>query len=296
MLFAGALPPLVGRPVRYGAVVSRAAGLSSREAVLKAIAEFDDLGRDAFLQKYGFDRSRSFVVAYGGREYDSKPLIGAGFAYQFPDAVPLRAGEFSGGDETRRILEGLGFALTMVDGEDADLFESGMTADSDAASGGGKVPQVDQLARPVLEFVAANGQVELPSAVAAASDAMQLDEPTRRRRLPNGRTVIDNRVRWTATVLSKAGLIDRPGPMQLAITSEGRRLLDSHSGDFDRDFLIGACPPYANWIADMGDLAVEETLSGEAGVWMVRAGRQGALRQHSLSNQRSSSGGAGSET
>jgi len=170
--------------------VSRAGDLTSREAVLEAIAEYDELGRDAFLQKYGFDRSRYFVVAYEGKEYDSKPLLGAGYAHQFPDAEPPRAGEFSGGNETRRILERLGFALTMVDGDDADLLDSGMTADSDATDGGGKVPQIDQLARPVLEFVAAHGQVELPAAVTAASDAVQLDEATRRMRLPNGRTVI----------------------------------------------------------------------------------------------------------
>lgn len=257
--------------------MSRADNLTSREAVLEAIAEYDKLGREAFLQKYGFDRSRYFILAYEGKEYDSKPLVGAGYAFQFPDAEPLRAGDFNGGAETRRVLEGLGFAITMVDGDDADLLDSGMTAESDVANGGGKVPQVDQLARPVLEFVAANGQVELPAAVAAASDATGLGEATRRMRLPNGRTVIDNRVRWTATILSKAGLIDRPGPMQLAITGEGRRLLESHTGDFDREFLIRSCPPFANWIADMGELPAEEESTGKAAVWMVRAGRQGAL-------------------
>src|SRR5262249_15953202 len=108
--------------------MSRASELTSRDAVVRAIAEYDLIGRDAFLEKYAFGRSRSFVVVHGGREYDSKALIGAGYTYQYPDSEPLAPGDFSGGDETRRVLEKLGFAMTMVDGEDADLFESNLSA------------------------------------------------------------------------------------------------------------------------------------------------------------------------
>ncbi len=57
----------------------RASDVSSREAVLAAIAECDRLGRDAFLAKYGFGRSRDYVVAHAGGEYDSKALVGAAF-------------------------------------------------------------------------------------------------------------------------------------------------------------------------------------------------------------------------
>ena len=37
--------------------------------------------------------------------------------------------------------------------------------------------------------------------------------------------------------------------MQLAITSEGRRLLGSHSGDFDLVSLTRTGTPFANWTA-----------------------------------------------
>lgn len=32
--------------------------LASRDAVLKGVAEFDSLGRDKFLEKYGFGKAR----------------------------------------------------------------------------------------------------------------------------------------------------------------------------------------------------------------------------------------------
>jgi hypothetical protein len=36
--------------------------LTSRDAVLAAVREFDELGRDAFLAKYGYDRALSYFV------------------------------------------------------------------------------------------------------------------------------------------------------------------------------------------------------------------------------------------
>ncbi|MEV6448778.1 YDG/SRA domain-containing protein [Amycolatopsis sp. NPDC051716] len=69
-----------------------------QEHVLKAIAEFDDLGRDAFLDKYGFGPSRRYVVFYRGKQYDSKALLGA--AHGFATGQALTAGEFSGGLQT----------------------------------------------------------------------------------------------------------------------------------------------------------------------------------------------------
>ena len=88
----------------------RASDVTSRDAVLAAIAEFDRIGRDAFLTKYVFERSRDYVVEHEGRQYDSKALLGGAYAHQFT-GQRLRSGDFSGGDETRRALERLGFAV-----------------------------------------------------------------------------------------------------------------------------------------------------------------------------------------
>jgi predicted restriction endonuclease len=68
------------------------------DAVLAAMAEFDDLGRDDFLAKYQFGRARKFVLVRGGIEYDSKAIIGA--AHQHATGRALPASTFSGGEQT----------------------------------------------------------------------------------------------------------------------------------------------------------------------------------------------------
>jgi hypothetical protein len=95
----------------------RASDVTSRDAVLDAIAEFDEIGREAFLVKYGFGPARDYVVAWNGKEYDSKAVLGAAHAHQHVDSEPLRSQDFSGGDETRRTLERLGFeVISTADG------------------------------------------------------------------------------------------------------------------------------------------------------------------------------------
>jgi predicted RNA-binding protein with PUA-like domain len=86
--------------------------LTSREAVLQAISEFDWLGRDAFLEKYGFGRAREYFLMVNGQQYDSKAIVGAAHGYQFPEDGALAADAFSGGDATvRRKLAELGFTV-----------------------------------------------------------------------------------------------------------------------------------------------------------------------------------------
>lgn len=89
--------------------------LTSQDAVLRAIAEFDRLGQDAFLKKYGFGRARSYFLDYNGRRYDSKAIAGVAYGYQFPSDGPLKAAQFSGGNNTVRAkLEELGFEVRVL--------------------------------------------------------------------------------------------------------------------------------------------------------------------------------------
>jgi MoxR-like ATPase len=86
--------------------------LTSREAVESALDEFDVLGRDAFLEKYGFGRSRRYFVQRDGNHYDSKPIVGAAVGYEHPENGPLLHTEFSGGEHaTKAKLEQLGFKV-----------------------------------------------------------------------------------------------------------------------------------------------------------------------------------------
>ena len=82
------------------------------EGVERAIAEFDRLDRDAFLDKHGFGKSRGYVLIRGERRYDSKAIVGVAHGYDRPDLGPLRSQDFTGGEVTiARLLESLGFEV-----------------------------------------------------------------------------------------------------------------------------------------------------------------------------------------
>jgi hypothetical protein len=86
--------------------------LSERNALLQAMAEYDELGRDAFLARYGYGPARSYFVLHNGKRYDSKALAGVAVGKQFPAAGPLMASDFSGGEATVKAkLEQLGFEV-----------------------------------------------------------------------------------------------------------------------------------------------------------------------------------------
>jgi len=126
--------------------------LTDRNAVLAAIREYDALGQQAFLKKYGFAPARRFRLLHNGNSYDSKAIAGAAFGYQFPDRGPLKSSEFSGGEETvRPLLEGLGFKVSvdevaglndvpMITAQDIQLIRQSRTKDPD-----GKIKEYDQL-------------------------------------------------------------------------------------------------------------------------------------------------------
>lgn len=91
------------------------AGLTSRQAVLQAIDEFDRLGRDAFLDKYRYSRARQYFLEHNSRHYDSKAIVGVAYGYQHPDRGPLKNAQFSGGTETvKPTLERLGFTVVVL--------------------------------------------------------------------------------------------------------------------------------------------------------------------------------------
>lgn len=87
---------------------------ATRDDVLAAIREFDDLGQEAFLARYsayGFAGARDYFVRHGGQFYDSKVLLAAAHGHRH--GQPLSASDFSGGDAAAaRVLRGLGFVVT----------------------------------------------------------------------------------------------------------------------------------------------------------------------------------------
>lgn len=83
-----------------------------RRDVLQAIREYDTLGREAFLEKYGFGPATRYYLGYNGNRYDSKAIIGVAHGYIAPNYTPMGPGEFSGG-EARVVsqLRKMGFTI-----------------------------------------------------------------------------------------------------------------------------------------------------------------------------------------
>lgn len=86
--------------------------LTSPDAVRRAARECDRLGRETFLEKYGFSEALRYFVRIDGKEYDSKAIAGVAYGFEHPRLGPLAPSEFSGGKATvQRALERLGFEV-----------------------------------------------------------------------------------------------------------------------------------------------------------------------------------------
>jgi len=104
-------------------------GLTNPDAVRQAVAEFDQIGREQFLDKYGFGIARAHFLRLGGKYYDSKAIAGAAYGYQHPEEGALTHDQFSGGDATvKRRLNALGFAVTDAPPTTADELRERLAA------------------------------------------------------------------------------------------------------------------------------------------------------------------------
>jgi hypothetical protein len=112
--------------------------LTSRDAVLAAIAEYDALGQEAFLAKHGYGRGLRYYLVHEGRRYDSKAIAGVAYGYQCPDRGPLSRMQFTGGAASVvRRLERLQFHVT------SDRDGSASDRDDSVPNGGGELPPLE---------------------------------------------------------------------------------------------------------------------------------------------------------
>ncbi|MCH0562951.1 HNH endonuclease [Streptomyces sp. MUM 2J] len=92
-------------------------GAITRDAVLKAVTEYDEMGRLEFLARYHFGEARSYLLLHEGREYDSKAI--AGVAHKWDHGRALLPEEFSGGkDQAAAWLQRAGFEVKAVKNPD----------------------------------------------------------------------------------------------------------------------------------------------------------------------------------
>ncbi len=100
------------------------------------------------------------------------------------------------------------------------------------------IPDFQSLMRPVLAHLA-DGDLHRSRAVRASmADLHDLTEAERAELLPSGRQrTFDNRVGWSLTYLSQAGLVERPVRGQVRITDLGRAALASNPTRIDMKVL-----------------------------------------------------------
>jgi 5-methylcytosine-specific restriction protein A len=83
------------------------------DAVNQAMAEFDRLGRDAFLDRYKFGKATGYRLIANGLEYDSKAIVGVAHKFLPGEGRALDHTEFSGGaGDAAGKLRALGFEVT----------------------------------------------------------------------------------------------------------------------------------------------------------------------------------------
>ncbi|MFF3878170.1 HNH endonuclease [Streptomyces sp. NPDC001978] len=86
--------------------------LTSAAAVEKALAEYDDVGGQAFRELYEFGPSRQYYLSHADRLYDAKAIAGVAYGHQHPSDGPLSNDQFSGGEAaTNLVLRAMGFTV-----------------------------------------------------------------------------------------------------------------------------------------------------------------------------------------
>ena len=90
--------------------------IHTRGSILAAIAEYDKLGREAFLRLYGFGKATNYLLFHEGKSYDSKAIVGVAHKFEYPKEGILKSRNFSGGENTvQRKLQELGFEIRRID-------------------------------------------------------------------------------------------------------------------------------------------------------------------------------------
>jgi hypothetical protein len=82
----------------------------TRAHVLRAIDDYDRLGPERFFSEHGFAPTTTYEVAWEGRRYPPKAILGT--AYEFATGKRLGSSDFEGGKAGAvRVLGHLGFVV-----------------------------------------------------------------------------------------------------------------------------------------------------------------------------------------
>jgi hypothetical protein len=82
----------------------------TRDDVLRAIKEFDELGPERFYSEHGFAPTTTYELVLDKRRYPPKAILGT--AYEFATGQRLASGDFEGGKSGAvKVLGELGFSI-----------------------------------------------------------------------------------------------------------------------------------------------------------------------------------------
>jgi hypothetical protein len=82
----------------------------TRDAVVRAIAEYDQVGPERFFSQHGFAPTTTYDLVWEDRTYPPKAILGT--AYEFATGERLASGDFEGGKSGAvRVLGKLGFTV-----------------------------------------------------------------------------------------------------------------------------------------------------------------------------------------
>ncbi len=87
------------------------ADLTDKTAVLGAIKEYDGVGRDAFLEKYGYGPAKTWYLLHAGQQYESKAIAGVAIRLQHGQPPDRLHGGMSG---VVPCLRRLGFSVVAL--------------------------------------------------------------------------------------------------------------------------------------------------------------------------------------
>lgn len=102
------------------------------------------------------------------------------------------------------------------------------------------IPNYQVFMRPFLEVAkAANGkEVKLRDVINQLADLFELSEEERGERLPSGKqTVLDNRIGWARTYLTKAGLLEVTRRAHFVITERGLKAVSDPATEINNQYL-----------------------------------------------------------
>ena len=114
------------------------------------------------------------------------------------------------------------------------------------------VPDFQTLMRPLLEEYAVGNERPIAEVRAALAAKFDLTPEELAERLPSGLAkTFDNRVGWSATYLSRVGLLVRPRRSVYAITQRGRDVLEQHPERVDLT-VLSQFPEFAQFRKSRG--------------------------------------------